>query len=119
MRDYKLNTYTWDLELDENGQQIIIKDLEAVRQRLRIKLQHIQGEFFADKTTGILPLSFFGEKDPDLRTIEAYIKTEIQKDPEVKKVQRINAKFDNMTRIIYIEFAASTIYGDLEYKGEI
>ena len=117
MTDIKLNDKTWDIFVTDGGDMILIHGIEALKQRLRIKLQHFHGEWFADTTSGIMRYSMFGEKNPDLDAIESYMKQEIESDEDVTEVSKITAKFNPGARTIYISFTASTKYGEINQQG--
>ena len=118
MRDFKLNRETWDLEI-EDEQQAIVDDIEALAQRLRIKLQHIKGEWVFDTTSGTLSYRAFGDKNPDLEAIESYYKKKIEEDSEIIRVTQITATLNNETRILNIVFEAETIHGNIRENIEV
>lgn len=117
MRDLKLNNMTWDIFVNDSGDMEFVDGVDALRQRLRIKLQHMQGEWFADTTTGMMPYTMFGVKNPDTEAISVYIKQEIESDNEVNEVTKINVSFSKSERKIYINFEAETVYGTITQNG--
>jgi hypothetical protein len=116
----------FDLELEngdiklENGDALLLSDAERVAQAIDVHLQTIRGEWFLDRTHGVPYFDeILGKSAADIDVLEAVIRSEILGVDGVNAILSWRASVNRATRVVSIEFAADTIYGPIEYEGEM
>jgi len=107
----RLDDGTFDIDTD-TGDEVLISGLDALKQRLEIKLAHIGGEWYLDTKAGGVSFDYLGGKLKDLSIAKRILRESIEEDTEVLAVSRMDASLDNRTRVLSVYFEVSTIYGD-------
>jgi hypothetical protein len=92
-----------DLEL-VNGDLVFVRGLDAVRQRVLIRLRTQRGEWAYDTTSGLDYLGEVLRKDADLALIRARILALVGSTPGVLQVRFIDVTVDNATRTLRASF---------------
>ena len=101
-------------DIDSNGRdQILISGVDCLKQRIRIKLGHISGEWYLKTNDGALGYDILGAKMRDIGIAKRIVREAIEEDPEIITVTEISATIDNKTRKIGMTYEARTIYGDI------
>lgn len=110
MFDLALDPVTHDL-IKENNTFLMVKDVDQLRQSLSIRLQFVLNEWFLDSAVGIPYFQEIFDKRTGLKRIEDIIKAEINKTPGIVEILEFRSAVNNVTRLLTINFKASTIYG--------
>lgn len=113
MFDLKLDTVNHDVVI-ENGDLLLIDGIERVAQHLHIRLATIFGEWFLDTSVGLPFFTTFAEKNPDLNTISAEIKSIILETPDVLELINFDLKFISSERRLEVTFQCRTTFGETE-----
>ncbi|MFX0205162.1 MAG: hypothetical protein ACFFDT_04190, partial [Candidatus Hodarchaeota archaeon] len=111
MKDLMLNETDYNIAISNYDAQITVDTSRYVSQKLRIKLKHVLGEFYRDKTKGI---DWFGEiakKSPDIDLIEDIFKAEIMEISEVSEITDMELTYNNNTRTLTVEFKLTLVDG--------
>lgn len=124
-----LSTDPISLALDASGTDLVMpprftRGLEAVVQRLRIRLRRVRGEWFLDRDLGvpylatdIVPESeaLLGQKFSAVKARTA-IRDELVKDQGVVELLALAVSFESATRTLRIEFRVRTAFGDSDLE---
>jgi hypothetical protein len=124
-----------DLELENadlrivNGDLVLVEGAEQVAQALEIRLNSLKGEWFLDRTYGV---PYFdevlgkpsvkassGDTSDDVASLDAVIRQEILGVAGVNKILSYRSSIDRANRVYSVTFAADTIYGPIQYEGEL
>ena len=113
-----------DWKLDANGVLIIppvwVSGLEAVVQRMRIRIRMTRGEWFLDREFGVpyfdndvVPESqaLLGQRYDEIKA-RAAIRDAILDTDDIVSVQRMELAFNNSTRALSVTFEVVTAFGD-------
>lgn len=110
MVDIALNAATHDIIINEDD-IMFIDDAERVAQQIKIQLMTFLGEWFLDTTHGVPYLEQILVKNPDGNIIEAILRSQILKVPDVVSVDDMILTYDPKKRTLEVEFWANTNYG--------
>lgn len=88
-----------------NGDLVFIRGLDAVRQRVLIRLRTQRGEWAYDNTLGLDYLGEVFRKNPDLGLIRARVLALIATTPGVLQVKFISVTVDPATRTLRMSWA--------------
>lgn len=109
-----------DFKLDSSGDLFIGRDLalvsgvDAIAQSLRIRLNFVQGEWFADKLAGIpFMTEVLGKKTPNLNAIRGFFVETILETVGVAELLQLDLTFDGPTRVLTVNGRVSTDTGEL------
>ena len=108
--DLKLDLTTHDLAVSNYDLQLV-SGIDAVVQKLKIRLSFFYGEWFLDNTSGVKLYETVLVKNPNLRTIAALFKSVIQETRDVLSLLEYTQSFDIRTRKLTVAFRVNTIYG--------
>lgn len=111
-RDLKIDLATGELVI-ENGDFVLVRGPEAVRQALHIRLRFFLGEWFLDETAGVDWFSVLGHKF-NAAAVEALVRKALLETPGVAAVTRLDLDFDNATRVLSLAWSVTTAYGQLD-----
>lgn len=103
MRDLLLND---DHDLPVKGDLEWTEGLDAVHQRIKIRLLLFSGRYFMDTEIGIPYESVVLVRNPSLQEIRNVYRGEIGDVPGVESVESISADFDAAQRTLSLEFTA-------------
>lgn len=111
-----LSTDPIDLLLDANGDLVIpvqfVSGLQAVIQRVKIRLQMFRGEWFLNQELGVpYYQEVLGHKFDKAKTLSIF-RQPIITTPGVIELISISVTFDPHTRLMSISFRAITGFGD-------
>ena len=126
-----LETDPLDLKLDENGDLYIgpngpelISGLDGVTQLCRIAMLMIKGEWFLNLDVGV---PYYDREDGSVTEDEALLaqtfdegkaarafRKVLEAVPGVKGVNLMQFDFDRTTRVLYVTWSVSTVFGDTE-----
>lgn len=108
MKDIKLDLNTHDIEITGRGMSLV-EDLEALRQRIKIKLLFFYGEWFLDTSLGLNWFKLAFIKNPNQNFIDNMIMITITDDSEITNLLEYSASISS-SRELSVKFKASTIY---------
>ena len=106
-----LDSETWDLCVDADGNWPVLDECESVTQNIRIALQTCRGEWFLDSTLGVPTSSVLGAS-PDLDAYEAALKLAILDVPGVDRLTSFSLERNNTDRSLCSNFTGVTTCGD-------
>lgn len=86
---------------------------EYVAQKIRIRLSIFRGEYYLDNSIGVPYLDGILEKNPDLVKLEAEIKAEIRKIPEVLDILAFSYQNIPETRTAQVSVTVQTSEGSV------
>jgi hypothetical protein len=101
---FKLNKQTNDIEAVGGKITLLSTVQQAVRQRLSIKFKTFQGEYFLDTTYGLPYRQQIIGKGRTKAEIDALYILEINRDPEVRRVNYFNSVYDPIKRDYKLDF---------------
>ncbi|MFH0902152.1 MAG: hypothetical protein V2A73_16090 [Pseudomonadota bacterium] len=110
VRDLKLDETTGDIAI-EDGDIVLIEDLDVVAQHIRIRLRTILGEWYLDTSKGVDWFGVVFSKEFPRGMAEATLRNAIETVDHVRALAKFEATFDGTTRHLSIEFEASTDFG--------
>ena len=117
VRDIKLSA---ENDLMVSGRDLVmVSDLEAVEQAVRIKLQFIKGEWFLDANAGTPYFDGVFGKGNGLHLVSSLLRRSILDVPGVNEVTALNLSVNNETRKLTVSFKASTDLGEIESTQEV
>lgn len=112
------------LALDTNNDIIIggteftrTSDADYLGQKLRSRLQLIEGESQIDRTQGIPYFTEVFVKPVDLPAVASLFKSVIINTEEVNELLTFDYDLDDEQRIFTVSFSVNSIYGDLEINN--
>ncbi len=118
MIDFKVNANN-ELVF-QDGQLLIVSDLEAVQQGLRQKLHHIKGEYFLDKFYGLDFFYVITNKKVSKESVDAHIKKQILDYPGVISITGYTSVLNKTTRHLEINIKEiKCISGAFVFSGVI
>jgi len=118
MKDLALDPQTWDIEKAGKDQRIC-SGIEALQQRLRIKLSHITGEWYLNEDAGVLAFDLFKQKNPQIPVVSGIVRGTIQRDPDIRTIDFLKVDFDASKRVFSVSFTAGSIYGPVSLEGVV
>jgi len=102
----------------EQGDLVLIQDLPYAGQRMRIRLDFQQGEWFLNLDDGIPYRQDIFVRNPNLSIISAILRDRIISMPEINRLQTFELTFDNVTELLRLSFLAISIYGPVQAEAE-
>lgn len=112
----------------QNGDLVLVEELDFIRQRLELRLDIQVGEWFLDITEGLPWREAILVRNPDLQAIRALFVTRIlttptvifdgQEYPSIIRLDRFDIAFDNPSGLLTIDFLAITPFGGIAGTGE-
>lgn len=113
MIDIKLDSITHDIVL-QDGDIVLIDGIDSIKQGLTIRLAILIGEWFLDNRIGLIDVR---SDKPDHDDLVIRCREEILKEDGVTSLEEFEGNFNTRTRVSYITFKCTTIYGDLSLEG--
>jgi hypothetical protein len=107
-----------DLEIGDDGDLILVEDLDSIVQHLTIRLQFFLGEWFLDERIGFPYFEEVLRKAPDLNVVRSLFRDAILTTPGVLAVTELNLDYDGTTRTLSVSFRAATTEGPLTFDQE-
>lgn len=96
----------------EQGDLVLVTDLAYVQQRLRIRLDFAQGEWFLDTSVGVPYKEQILVRNPNLQVISAILRDRILSMPEIIRLTSFDLSFDNPTGVLRLTFTCVTPFGE-------
>ncbi len=113
--EWALDPATGDMALPVR----ILRGIESVAQRIRVRLKWFLGEWFLDQRQGIPYYEDILVKNPDPILIQFIFRRAIESTPGVKRASGFSASLDRPTRILYLSFEATLNDGTVvPFKNE-
>ena len=118
--DIKLDSVTHDLTFEADDLVLFTQEQDSIRQRLKIGLATIAGEWFLDIDKGLpITSSNFSQKGSQT-LLDAYIRRFISEFEGVQELLTYRSELDRTTRTSYIFFTARVDSGEiLSFEGAI
>lgn len=114
-----LDTATWDLELDSDGNILTLKDgSQLIAQRIQCRLQTFRGECFLDRSIGVPYFQEVMKKNPDLGRIRALLASVIAGVEGVSKILSLVVTHSAATRHMGVAFRVQSGDGTIA-EGEV
>lgn len=114
-----MRTLKFPLELDGNGELILITGLAALRQKIDQRLALFKDTWFLNTNRGVPYLQEIIKKPVDPGLVASILNAEILKETEVLSVGAVSADLDRETRKFTYGATITTIYGILEYPSVV
>ena len=111
MSDLQIDRLTQNDLVFEQGDLVLVSGLEYVQQRLRIRLDFGQGEWFLDTAEGVPYKEQILVRNPDLQVISAILRDRILSMPEITRLTSFDLGFDNATGVLRLTFTCETPFG--------
>jgi len=108
--DFALDAQKHDL-IFKAGDFLAIDNAERVAQQIKIQLLTFLGEWFLDTTHGVPYLEYVLVKNPNIELIRQIFREQILSVDDVKSVESIDVDYDAQTRVMKLEYEATTEYG--------
>lgn len=112
MKDLKIDALTRDLSI-KNHDLEFVTDLDRVAQKLRIKLNHIFGEWFLNNSEGIKYFENVMVKNPNIPLVESLLKAAILETENVKEILEFSTDLDLSLRKLTVRFKVLTDFGSV------
>lgn len=115
----KLDTATWDLELDSSGNIATLEDTpsselqDLICQRIRTRLQTFEGECFLDRDLGVPYFSEVMKKNPDVRRVRSLLLSEVSSVEGVSSVKEFSVQFFPHDRRFNVIFNVIAVDGTI------
>lgn len=103
-----------DIFLGEDGSLAIVEEGAETVQHVRTRLQFFLGEWFLDLFAGTPWFEEILVKPADLGKVDSILRTRILQTPGVEELLSFSMDFDEVSRSLFIEFSAVTIYGVID-----
>jgi len=118
-RDLKLNFDTHDLEIEKFDLSFQDDQLDATRQRLKIRIKFFFTEWFLDTSFGLPYYEIILKKNPNLQEIEGRLIETIISTPRVLEMLEFNLDFNPASRILFVNFRVLTEDGTLDFSENV
>jgi hypothetical protein len=109
-----MRTLSFPLELDGNGELLVIEDLEALRQKVNQRLSLFKGTWIIDINAGVPYLQDILKKPVDPGLAASIIGNEILKEDEVTSLGQVTTDLDPETRVFTYTAQVFSIYSTTE-----
>lgn len=110
MKDIQLDQVSHDIETTEND-LVLIDELEAIKQNLKIRLWFFFSEWFLDTSLGLRYFEDILVKGPNLPKVESLIKATILQTENVNQLLSFGLTYSATGRMTNIEFMVDTAFG--------
>lgn len=98
----------------ENGDLLLVRGIEAIRQDAWCRLRFFRGEWFLDTLAGVEYFQRIFKKPADVDSARDIFQREILATPGVTEVVSLEVAFDGRTRVLTGSFVAKTDAGLIE-----
>ena len=116
--DIQLESDTGDLALID-GDLALIEGVDSIGQHLKQRLRLFLGEWFLQINTGLPYFQNIFGKNPNFVLVEALFRDTILSTPGVTELTDLRFDYTNNDRQLALEFAVTTINGDLNFSDII
>ena len=90
-----------------------INGADKVAQQIKINLLTFFGEWFLDQTWGVPYLEEILIKNPRMASVETILREHINSVPHVTRIVALGLDWNRRTRILTVQFEATTDYGPI------
>lgn len=104
---------TGDLQIEGNKISLFDRQEESIRQRLRIGLATVRGEWFLNTSKGLPLTSPSASQKGSQSVIDAYIKQFIEDFDGIQRLRSYSSELDGPTRRLFVRFSAITDSGEI------
>lgn len=109
-----MRTLSFPLELDGNGELLVINGLEALRQKIVQRLSLFKGTWIIDTNAGVPYLQEILKKPVDPGLVASILGNEILKEDDVLSLGNVSVELDPDTRQFDYAAVVNSIYGSME-----
>jgi len=106
-----MRNWQFPIELDANGEIVVLEDLEALRLKVNERLSLFKGTWLLDVNAGVPYLQDIMKKPVDPGLAASILNNEILKEEEVTSIGEIETDLDPDTRVFTYTATINTIYG--------
>jgi hypothetical protein len=111
-RDLAIDLDTREL-LVANGDLVLVRDGDSIRQDLDVRLRFFAGEWFLDETAGIPYFERVLVKSPDPEQVRSVFRDAILDTEGIAALRQLDLSFDRRARALAIAWSADTDLGEL------
>ena len=111
------NEQILDINIVEGDLQII-NEIDALVQKIIIKLKFFFAEWYLDTTKGIKYYESILVKNPDINLIENIFKAAIIEEDEITRIVEFKTDYDVVNRLLTVDFIVDSIYGEVNLEEE-
>ena len=108
-----------DLQLDENGNLLIVDALEDVRQRVLFRLRFWLGQWYLLAHDGVPYRPEIFQRPTTVGLAAAVVSDQIRSLDEVTGVSRVSATIDPLTRRMTYQATVSTPHGSMDINETV
>ena len=109
-----MRTLSFPLELDGNGELLVVEELEALRQKVNQRLSLFKGTWIIDINAGVPYLQDILKKPVDPGLAASILDNEILKESEVTGLGEVTTNLDPQTRLFTYTAQVFSIYSTTE-----
>jgi hypothetical protein len=113
VRDFGLNLDTMELQIGPDGDWVLVRDLDAIKQDAHTALGFIRGEWFLDLDEGFDVLGTVLVKSPSEDLIRAVVRLVMLRVRVITSVTRVDVELDRTRRAASVTWSAATDVGEL------
>jgi hypothetical protein len=113
VRDFALDLDTMELQIGPDGDWVLARDLDAIKQDAHTALGFIRGEWFLDLDDGFDVLGTVLVKSPSEDLIRAEVRRVLLTVRGIVSVTRIDVEIDRTRRTASVTWSATTDVGEL------
>lgn len=95
----------------QNGRPVILTGIEAIKQKVKLRLRMFLGEWFLDISQGVGWIQNIFIKNPDMVIVNTLIKKAILETEGVEGLISFDLSINKQTRTLTVNFKAQTVYG--------
>ena len=106
-----MRNWEFPIELDANGEIVVLEDLEALRLKVNERLSLFKGTWILDVNAGVPYLQDIMKKPVDPGMAASILNNEILKEEEVTSIGEVETDLDPDTRVFTYTATINTIYG--------
>lgn len=112
VRDIKLDGTTGDLVFKDDD-LVLVADLDAIAQDLRLRIGFVQGEWFLDEELGVPYWTEILVKDPNLVAVQEIFRRTLLETEGVLAVEELTLNYNASARTLGVTFRVTTDLGEL------
>jgi hypothetical protein len=112
-RDFAIDLVTTELLLGPDGDWVLARDIDAIKQDARTALGFIRGEWYLDNTFGFGLFDTVLVKSPNVDLIRAEVRRVLLTVVGIVSVNAVDVTLDKAARHLLVSWSAATDVGAL------
>jgi len=100
-----------------NGDLVLTKDADAIKQHLTQRLKMFSGEWFLDLTEGVPYFQNILIKNPNPDVVDGLLKEEILSTPGVDELLSFNLDYDASLRKLTVDFSVRVLDTIIDFEN--